>query len=248
MRATAWLAFLMLALTLTACIADPAAVASAPPETIPVTDLSSASPASPAAPSAAPRTQVPATAQPTAAPTPAPTPAPTATEPITTEPAPSTSGPAAADCRDGWVRPAAGSTEYEAALALLSAQMGVEGPWMVDDMRYFTGPEVPFSEPAYEPVERWYVKAALANDPAFRARWILERRTDLIQGISAVAAYESTGFESPDWTAFVGEGEPVSYLGLPGQWAGIPYDFVTGEGDSGNPGLPDQVLGCISGA
>ena len=34
---------------------------------------------------------------------------------------------------------------------------------------------------------------------------------------------------------------------LPGLWGGIDYDFVTGEGDGGNRGLPKEVEGCLSG-
>ena len=79
------------------------------------------------------------------------------------------------------------------------------------------------------------------------ARWLLEQRTDLIRGISAVAPYDTTGYESPDWTGFTGDGTPQIVTGLPGTWAGIPYDFVTGEGDSGEPGLPDEVVGCLAG-
>jgi hypothetical protein len=61
----------------------------------------------------------------------------------------------------------------------------------------------------------------------------------------AVAPYESSGFGSPDWTGFTGDGEPQTYLGLPGQWAGTPYDFVSG-GSSAEPGLPADVIGCVS--
>ena len=40
----------------------------------------------------------------------------------------------------------------------------------VDEMRYFTGPEVPgIIEPGFRIVERWYIKAALESDPAFGA-------------------------------------------------------------------------------
>jgi hypothetical protein len=35
--------------------------------------------------------------------------------------------------------------------------------------------------------------------------------------------------------------------GLPGTWTGVNYDFVTGEGDSGNRGLPDANEGCMLG-
>jgi hypothetical protein len=131
---------------------------------------------------------------------------------------------------------------------MIQGQMGVEGPWTVDEMRYFTGPDVPWIlDPHYDVVMRWYVKASRTDDPAFHARWLLEQRTDLIRGISAVAAYETTGYESPDWTWFVGDGPPTIYAGLPGEYSGVPYDFVTGEGDSGNPGLPDEVVGCLTG-
>ncbi len=247
MRVTAALAVLAV-LLVAGCDRGPAAIATATP-TIPITDLRSAAPPGTVTPSASPTEQ----AQPTTPPTPpsaTATPAPTAT-PIdlspTDSPPPSagTGGPSAG-CVNGWIRPAAGSVEYEHALDVLSAQMGVDGPWLVEDMRYFTGPDLPFVEPQHESVERWYVKAALVDDPTFRARWLIERRTDAIQGISAVAQYASVGYAPNVWTAFVGEGEPVSYLGLPGQWSGIPYDFVTGEGDSGNPGLPDEVADCLS--
>ena len=46
-----------------------------------------------------------------------------------------------------------------------------------------------------------------------------------------------------------GEGEPQTYIGLPGQWSGVPFDFVTGggEGGSGQPGLPSEVTACLAG-
>ncbi len=126
--------------------------------------------------------------------------------------------------------------------------MGVDEGYSIVDLRYFTGPEVPWIlEPEYDQVERWYVKGTFDDEPNASGRWLLERRTDLIRGVSAVAPYSSSGYESPDWTGFVGEGPPTRYLGLPGAWSGIPYDFVTGEGDSGNPGLPDEVVGCMTG-
>ncbi len=127
--------------------------------------------------------------------------------------------------------------------------MGVPGPWTLIEMRYFVGPDAPgIIEPRYDNVHRWYIRAALANDPGFRGRWLVEKRTDQVLGVSAVAPWDSTGYESPDWTGFVGEGPPQNYLGLPGQWSGIPYDFVTGQGDSGNPGLPPEVTDCLVGS
>lgn len=163
--------------------------------------------------------------------------------------APSTPGPSsgpAADCVNGWSSPAAGSAQYNDGLALLNRQLEVDGPWHLDTLRYFTGPDVPWNETPANLVERWYVRGALAADPNFRGRFLIERRSELIAGVAAVAPYDSHGFGSPDWTGFMGDGQPTTYLGLPGQWSGTPYDFVSGGGYSGQPGLPDQVIGCLS--
>jgi hypothetical protein len=102
-------------------------------------------------------------------------------------------------------------------------------------MRYFTGTDG---------VLRWYLRGAIATDANFRGRFLIEAR-DEDAGVAAVAPYESTGFHSPDWTGFTGEGEPQTYLGLPGRWSGTPYDFVSG-GASGVPGMPAEVIGCLS--
>jgi len=88
----------------------------------------------------------------------------------------------------------------------------------------------------------------VANDPQVAGRWLLERPAERVRGISAVAPYGSSGYQSPDWVGFVGDGLPQAYPGLPGTWSGVAYDFVTGEGDSGQPGLPDEVAGCLAGS
>ncbi len=137
---------------------------------------------------------------------------------------------------------------YEEGIAILGGAIGRVGPWTVAEMRYFTGPDSPgVIEPRFDVVERWYIKAAPTDDPAFRGRWLIEKRTDQILGISAIAPWESFGYESPDWTGFIGEGAPQTYIGLPGQWSGIPFDFVTGENDGGQPGLPSEVVDCLLG-
>jgi len=126
--------------------------------------------------------------------------------------------------------------------------MGEPGPWSVTEMRYFSGPDSPgVIEPRFDSVQRWYIRAGLTSDPAFRGRWLIEKRTDAILGVAAVASWDSSGYESPDWTGFIGEGEPQTYIGLPGQWSGIPFDFVTGQGDGGQPGLPPGVVDCLAG-
>lgn len=189
----------------------------------------------------------------TPAPTPlAPTPIPTPTPTQTLAPTPTLVAVAGATpspgCIDGWTAPASGSAEYNAGLEILSGYMGTTGPWRVDEMRYFTGPDQPgIIEPRYDSVERWYIKAALLNDAGYRGRWLIEKRTDEILGVSAVAPWDTTGYESPDWTGFIGDGPPTTYLGLPGQWSGIPFDFVTGEGDGGNAGEPPEIVDCFAG-
>jgi hypothetical protein len=81
------------------------------------------------------------------------------------------------------------------------------------------------------------VKASLVDDPNFRGRGLLEHRDQNRRGISAVAPYDTTGYQSRDWRGFTGEGPPRTIAGLPGKWPGID-DFLTGEGDTGNRGLP----------
>jgi hypothetical protein len=158
------------------------------------------------------------------------------------------SGPPGEGCVEGWTTPPPGSPKRQEPLDLIRAQMGLTGLFKVDAMRYFQGPEVPWiTDPRPQFVERWYVKASLVDDPSVRARWIVERRNEDVRGISAVAPFDTTGYESPEWRAFTGEGDPVIVPGLPGQWSGVNYDFVTGEGDSGNPGLPEQNLRCLDG-
>jgi hypothetical protein len=156
-------------------------------------------------------------------------------------------GGPAAGCVEGWDAPAAGTKLYQEALDLIAGQMGIDGEFAVDEIRYFLGPDVAWIvEPHFDVVRRWYVKASLVDDPNFRGRWLLEHRDQNRRGISAVAPYDTAGYRSPDWRGFAGEGPPRTIHGLPGQWPGIDYDFVTGEGDSGNRGLPAEVEGCIT--
>jgi hypothetical protein len=101
-------------------------------------------------------------------------------------------------------------------------------------------------DPQFDVVRRWYLKVSQLDDRDWRGRFIVEFCTDLINGVSAAAPYDTVGYESPDWRAFIGEGPPRQVPGLPGLWSGIEYDFVTGEGDGGNPGLPPEVEGCVA--
>lgn len=125
--------------------------------------------------------------------------------------------------------------------------MAATGDFEVLDMRYFTSPEVPWVVAPRRPlVEWWYVKARLVDDPAFQARWLVAKRTPVIKGIAAIARFGTTGYRSPDWRGFLGDGEPREIDGLPGTWIGIEFDFTTGE-DGEKPGLPDEAIRCLDG-
>jgi hypothetical protein len=143
--------------------------------------------------------------------------------------------------------PAPGSLRFEEAVEMVRDQLGLAGELDVEAIRWFTGPDlVGVIEPRYEPIERWYVKASARDDPGWRARFILQKRSEEIKGIAAVAPWGTFGYRSPDWRAFIGEGPFRTVPGLPGEWSGVEFDYVTG-GDMDNPGLPDEVIGCLDG-
>jgi hypothetical protein len=172
------------------------------------------------------------------------------TPPALPEEPPPTRGSAALGCVNGWVTPAEGSPRYLQPLGIVRRTTGVEGPLEVVDMRYFVGPESPPSDKGYLlDVQRWYVKLYARDDPAFQGRFLIEARR-FGRGLVAVAAYDTSGFRSPDWIGFQhesGDPEARAYPGLPGLWSGIPYDFVEGGEGLTIPGLPDQIAGCLDG-
>jgi hypothetical protein len=237
-----------IALGAVGCYQEPVAITTFPPG-----ELDTPTPELTPVPPSPPRPTPLPVPTPTAAITPqtatdVPSPAPTPTPEVS--PTPSQVAVVAtpyAGCTNGWFNPLPGSPEFDEGVEILGNYMGQLGEWNIVDMRYFTGPDSPgVIEPRFDPVHRWYIRAALVDDPGYKGRWLIEKRTDLILGVSAVAPWDSFGYESPDWTGFIGEGPPTTYTGLPGQWSGIPYDFVTGEGDGGQPGLPAEVVECLA--
>ena len=172
------------------------------------------------------------------------------TPPATPASPPPTSGAASTKCVDGWTTPPAGTPRFTDPLGIIRRTTGVKGPLVVVDMRYFTGPESPPSEQGYLlVVERWYIKLYARADLAFQGRFLVEARR-FGRGVSAVAAYDSQGFRSPDWVGFQFDSQDTArktYPGLPGGWSGIPYDFVRGGEGLKIPGLPDEVRGCLEG-
>lgn len=168
----------------------------------------------------------------------------TAAEP---EPEQRPAGEPGPGCEEGWTTPEPGTDDATFPLDVILGQMGVDGELDVVEVRQFRGPEVPWIlEPRPDHVDWWYVKARLADDPDFAGRWLVARRDADRQGIDAVAPFDSTGYASPDWRAFEGEGAAREVEGLPGTWPGLEYDFVVGDSGS-QPGLPDEVVACLDG-
>ena len=163
--------------------------------------------------------------------------------------------PTATACVEGWVVPD-DAEQRELPFHVIRRTQQVDGEFDVVEMRYFEGPESPPSTKGYLlVVDRWYVKARLQGDPSFRGRWLIEERP-FGSGVAAVAPFDSEGFSSPDWVGFQYEAEDPTlrrYPGLPGRWAGRPYDFVAGtDVETGDPvfrfsGLPPEVAGCLEG-
>lgn len=153
-------------------------------------------------------------------------------------------------CVNGWEKPQSDSHLFTDPLGTIRRETGVEGPLVVVDMRSFVGPESPPSDKGYLiEIQRWYIKLYAKDDLSFQGRFLVEFRR-FGRGLSAVAPYDTNGWRSPDWRGFQYASEDHSFrdiAGLPGLWSGVEYDFVTGGAGLSIPGLPDQVVGCLSG-
>jgi hypothetical protein len=163
---------------------------------------------------------------------------------------PPTHGAVASDCVHGWVTPHEGTARFLEPLGIIRRTTRVQGPLVVMDMRYFEGPESPPSEQGYLlSVQRWYIRLYAKDDPAFQGRFLVEARR-FGRGLSAVAAFDTSGWRSPDWTGFQFDSAVTmtkAYPGLPGTWEGVPYDFVKGGAGLQISGLPAEVAGCLDG-
>lgn len=170
----------------------------------------------------------------------------TATVPTTTvAPAEPPSGPSTADCASGWTTPPADDPFLAEAIGLVQDQTSAPGPLVVVEARAFFGPDVPqIIEPRVENIPMMYVVAEVPGTE-FSARFLVTRRSDERKGLEAVAPIGTHGFDG--WVAFEGDGGPFTFDDIPGEWYGIRYDFVTGEGGSGFPGLDVTAIGCLSG-
>jgi hypothetical protein len=127
--------------------------------------------------------------------------------------------------------------------------------FVVDDMRYFVGPEdVELIAPRRD-VERWYVKAYQQIDPTINGRWII-RRINIGEGVAYWAEYSSVGYEEGTWTGYEGESAEYDPFHPPCTADHGPYctcDWgVAGCScsDTDHPacwGPPPEVMGCLDG-
>ena len=181
---------------------------------------------------------------------PPPSPSPSTTSSATRPSGTATGAVASPSCVKGWRAPPPGSMRRLQAERILQRGLGTKSPIVFLTIRYFEGPESPPSKQVYlTVVRRWYAKGYLKDNPSFRARFLMEQR-NYGSGVVAVAPFGTRGYRSPDWSGFqydTWNTKSRSYAGLPGKWAGVRYDFVTGGAGLDLPGLPSDVTGCLSG-
>ena len=126
---------------------------------------------------------------------------------------------------------------------------GVQGPLEVVDLRTFEGPESPPSDKGYLlDVRRWYVKAFAKHDLSFQGRFLVESRSSgPVWSRSLPTTRTASGPPTGSGSSSTAPTPRRARIrGCRACWAGVPYDFVTGDAGLQIPGLPDEVLGCMS--
>lgn len=146
------------------------------------------------------------------------------------------SGSPSATCINGWSAPPRGSALRTAALDMMRGS--AQQRFIIDEMRYFVGPDDADVMSPQDEVERWYVKGYPEAEPQRRQRWLV-RRAPLGSGVDAVAPYESRGYGPKTWTRLDALDEQLA----------DPFEHPC---DAARPdvkcmGLPPQVLGCLDG-
>ena len=116
-------------------------------------------------------------------------------------------------------------------------------------MRLFVGPESPPSDKNYlEDIRRWYGEAVRGRRfSTYQGRFLVEERR-FGTGVVAVAPYDTTGFTSPDWIGFqwdAARNERAPVRGTPRRLAGDRLRLRGGWRGADDPGLPDEVAGCL---
>lgn len=146
------------------------------------------------------------------------------------------SGAPTPTCVQGWSAPPRGSSLRKAALDMMRSTPNEL--FLVDEIRYFVGPEDADVVERARDVERWYVKARTDGQPERQQRWLV-RRAAAGSGIDAVAPYDSHGYGPGVWVR--SDAVDPSFAD-PFQ---RPCDIA--RADARCMGLPREVLGCLSG-
>jgi hypothetical protein len=110
--------------------------------------------------------------------------------------------------------------------------------FVVEEMRYFVGPEDEEVVGKKGDVERWYVKAYTETEPRRRQRWLV-RRARVGKGVDAIAPFDSKGYGSRTWRRPDASDESLA----------DPFERPCQGTKPGEicMGLPREVLGCLSG-
>jgi hypothetical protein len=174
-----------------------------------------------------------------------------ATSPDATPPGPAGSAPAAPPgagtantvpgsisptCVRGWSSPGRGSPLRAAVLDMMRVRPGER--FVVEEMRYFVGPEDAEVLGARGDVERWYVKAFTETEPRRRQRWLV-RRAAVGIGVDAIAPFDSVGYGAGIWRRPDAANESFA----------DPFERPC-QGTKPSDkcmGLPREVLGCLAG-
>ncbi len=125
--------------------------------------------------------------------------------------------------------------------------------FVVNEMRYFDGPEdVELIAPRRN-VERWYVDAYQQNDSTITGRWIV-RRIDIGEGVAYEAPAGTTGFATGTWwSQDAGGFDPFTPACTIDNGPYCTCDWGV-DGcrcdDTSKPactGPPPEVMGCLAG-
>ena len=160
-----------------------------------------------------------------------------------------------ATCVNGWITPTHGTDLRTFPLDMIRVHLGLDADdlFIVNEMRYFVGPEdVEVIAPRRD-VERWYVDAFLQNDPSIAGRWIV-RRIDIGEGVACEADAGTTGFATGTWWApFAGGYDPFTPACTSDNGPFCTCHWGVGGcncADAGQPactGPPPEVMGCLAG-
>lgn len=139
-------------------------------------------------------------------------------------------------CVNGWSTPERGSALRGAALDMMRVRPGER--FIVDEMRYFVGPEDAEVLGVRGDVERWYIRATTETEPRRRHRWLV-RRAKVGSGIDAIAPFDSKGYGPGVWR------RPDA----PDPSLADPFERPCQGTKPGEKctGLPREVLGCLAG-